>query len=40
MICHDTDDYLHFGIGRLFRRVLYKVSDLAKFKTLSYDTKA
>ena len=34
MICHVADDYLFFGIGRLFYRVLYKVPDMAKFETL------
>lgn len=34
MICHDTNDNLFSGTGRLFHRVLYKVPDLAKHKTL------
>jgi len=34
MIRHDTNDNLFSGSGRLFRRVLCKVSGVAKFKTL------
>ncbi len=34
MIRHDTNDNLLSGSGRLFHRVLHKVPDLAKFKTL------